>query len=247
MISTVAQSTFVIVGAGGLGSPLALALALAGARRVVLVDDDVVDLSNLPRQVLFRTADVGRPKVEAARAALVARGVAPTRVEAVRVRFDAHSAGPLLHDATVVCDGSDDLATKFLVNDVAVARGLPAVIAGVLRDRGQVFPVRPGAGRACYRCLFEDVPGEGDAGPTCADAGVLGPRCAQVAALQARAAIALATGSDPDRIAERFWIFDDGADAPRALTIRPRPGCAACHKEQRRHDHADGSHPDPAA
>ena len=87
-----------------------------------------------------------------------------------------------------------------------------------------MIPVAPG--RACYRCLFEDLP---DGAPaTCADAGVLGPRCGQVAALQAAAALALATGHDPDGVAAHFWIFDDGAATPRALSIRPRPDCSAC-------------------
>ncbi len=228
-MGSVADSAFVIVGAGGLGSPLALTLALAGAGRLVLVDDDVVELSNLPRQILFRTADVGRPKVVAARDALLRRGVAPARVEAVRTRFDAASAAALLHDAAVVCDGSDDPATKFLVNDVARARGVPAVIAGVLRDRGNVFPVRVGDG-ACYRCLFEAPPEGDDAAPSCADAGVLGPRCGQVAAWQARVALALASGDDPQGVTRRVWVFDDGAaaDAPRALELRRRADCPAC-------------------
>jgi adenylyltransferase/sulfurtransferase len=232
-MASIAESTFVVVGAGGLGSPLALALALAGAGRLVLVDDDVVDLSNLPRQILFRTSDVGRAKVVAARDALVRRGVAATRVEAVRTRFDKGSAAALLHDASVVCDGSDDPGTKFFVNDAARARGVAAVIAGVVRDRGNVFPVRAGAGDdagACYRCLFEAPPEGDEAGPTCADAGVLGPRCGQVAAWQARVAIALATGDDPDHLGRRVWIFDDGAAgaAPRALELRRRPGCPTC-------------------
>jgi molybdopterin/thiamine biosynthesis adenylyltransferase len=222
-VSALGEATFVIVGAGGLGTPLALTLALAGAGRLVLVDDDVVDLSNLPRQILFRSADVGRPKVSAAREALVRRGVAPARVEAVRTRFDASTAKALLHDASVVCDGSDDPGTKFFVNDVARRRGVPAVIAGVIRDRGNVFPVRADGG-ACYRCLFEAPPEDA---PSCADAGVLGPRCGQVAAWQARVAIALAT-SDPEGITRRVWLFDDGADAPRALELHRRPDCPAC-------------------
>ena len=221
------DSTFVIVGAGGLGAPLALTLALAGAGRLVLVDDDVVDLSNLPRQILFGTKDVGRGKVVAAAEAICRRGVAPARVEAVRTRFDAASAGALVHDATVVCDGSDDPATKFLVNDVARARGVHAVIAGVVRDRGNVFPVRAGAG-ACYRCLFEDPPGADDAGPTSADAGVLGPRCGQVAAWQAEVALALASGHDPDGITTRIWSFDDGADLPRGFGLERRSDCPEC-------------------
>jgi len=230
-MGTIAKSTFVVVGAGGLGAPLALALALAGAGRLVLVDDDIVDLSNLPRQILYRSSDVGRPKVVVAREALLRRGVAPARIEAVRTRFDATSAAALLHDASVVCDGSDDPATKFFVNDAARARGVAAVIAGVVRDQGNVFPVRVGddAG-ACYRCLFEAPPGGDDVGPTCADAGVLGPRCGQVAAWQARVAIALATGDDPDGLGRRVWLFDDGqsADAPRALELRRREGCPTC-------------------
>jgi molybdopterin/thiamine biosynthesis adenylyltransferase len=226
-MSAITDSTFVVVGAGGLGAPLALTLALAGAGRIVLVDDDLVDLSNLPRQILYRTADVGRAKVIAAHEALHRRGVPAARVEAVRARFDEASARGLCHDASVVCDGSDDPATKFLVNDVARVLGVPAVIAGVVRDRGNVFPVRPGGG-ACYRCLFEDLPE--DAGPTCADAGVLGPRCGQVAAWQARVAIALATGHDPDDLTRRVWVFDEGADsdAPRGLELRPRPDCPTC-------------------
>jgi adenylyltransferase/sulfurtransferase len=218
------DSTFVIVGAGGLGAPIALALAPTGAR-LVLVDDDVVDLSNLPRQVLYGTADVGQKKVLVARRALLDRGVPADRVEAVAARFDAATAGALLHDATVVIDGSDSPAGKFFVNDAARARGVHAVIAGVIRDRGNVFPVRSDGG-ACYRCLFEDVPADTD---SCADAGVLSPRCGQVGALSARVAVAMANDYAREAVlSERIWIFDDGAPAPRALTVRPRPGCPTC-------------------
>jgi adenylyltransferase/sulfurtransferase len=226
-MAAIADSTFVIVGAGGLGTPLALTLALAGAGRLVLVDDDAVDLSNLPRQILYRTADVGRAKVVVAGEALRRRGVPAARVEVVQARFDASTARGLLHDATVVCDGSDDPATKFFVNDVARALGVPAVIAGVLRDRGNVFPVRADGG-ACYRCLFEGL--ADDEGPSCADAGVLGPRCGQVAAWQARVALALATGDDPEDLTRRVWVFDEGArsDAPRGLELRRRSDCPAC-------------------
>lgn len=223
-----AALSFLVVGAGGLGTPLALALAASGAGRIVIVDDDVVELSNLQRQVLYRGADLGRPKAEALRDALVRRGVAPGRLEAVRARFDAASARALAHDADVLCDGSDDLDTKFLVNDVGAALGRPFVIAGVLRRSGQVFPVRPGVD-ACYRCLFEAPPA--DAGPTCADAGVFGATCGEVAAVQARAAIALATGADPHGVLGRFWLFDGAAR--REVQVNPRPGCAACDASTR--------------
>jgi molybdopterin-synthase adenylyltransferase len=219
------MKTFVIVGLGGLGCPLALALASAG--RLVLVDDDAVELSNLARQILYRTEDVGRSKVVAAADALVRRGVPASRLEAVRARFDEDTALPLLHDADVVCDGSDNLATKFLVNDACVARGRTFVIGGVLREAGQLFPVRPGID-ACYRCLFEAPP---DEAPSCGDAGVLGPTCGVVAGWQARAALALASGDDHHSVLGKLWLFDRGP-APRAVRLRRRTGCAACGREE---------------
>jgi len=217
----VVPDTFLIVGAGGLGCPLALVLARAGDARLVLCDPDVVDESNLQRQILFETRDVGRPKVAAAVDALVRRGVPARRLEPVRARFDETSARALLHDATVVCDGTDDAATKFLVNDLCVAAGRRFVIAAALAHGGNVFPVRPGVD-ACYRCLFERPPE--DAGPTCADAGVLGATCGLVAAWQARAALALAAGDGtPLHIIEESTV--------RSIALRRRPDCAACGTE----------------
>jgi molybdopterin-synthase adenylyltransferase len=215
-------SRFVLVGLGGLGSPLALALAAAGAGHLVLVDDDQVDLSNLARQILYRTQDVGRPKAQAAADALRRRGF--TRVEPVAARFDAGSARALLHDADVICDGSDNLATKFLVNDACLAAGRRFVIGGVLGHAGQVFPVRPGVD-ACYRCLYE-APPEVDV-ESCADAGVLGPTCGLVAGWQARAALALAGGPDPHGVLGKLWLLPEA----RAVSLRPRPGCCAPAKE----------------
>jgi adenylyltransferase/sulfurtransferase len=208
------MTSFVVIGAGGLGSPLALALAAAGARRLVLVDDDVVDLSNLQRQIAYRTADVGRPKV-AALADAVARRFPAVRVEPVRARFELETAAALVHDADVVCDGSDDLVTKFLTNDVCVAAGRRFVIAGAIGLRGQVYPVIPGV-TACYRCLFEAPPD--DPLDTCSTAGVLGATCGLVAALQAAAAWKLAGG-----VAEGITLVEDGA--ARTIAVRPRAGC----------------------
>jgi adenylyltransferase/sulfurtransferase len=197
--------TVVLIGAGGLGCPLALELALAGDR-VVLCDFDNVELSNLPRQVLYRSEDVGRPKVVAAADALLRRGVPAARVETVQERF----APALLAGADAVCEGSDDLHTKFAVNDAAVAAGLPVVVGGVLRHAGQVFSAPPGA--ACYRCLFEEPP---DDAPSCADAGVLGPLCLLVATTMAQAVRAPRAG---------LTLLPED----RHLTVRRRPGCTAC-------------------
>jgi molybdopterin-synthase adenylyltransferase len=209
--------TFVLVGVGGLGCPLALALALASDARLVLVDDDLVDESNLQRQILFHTADVGRPKVTAAVDALVRRGVARDRLEPVRARFDEATARALVHDATVVCDGTDSPETKFLVNDVCVALGRRFVIAGAIAHRGQVFPVRPGID-ACYRCLFEAPPTDVE---SCAGAGVIGATCGLTAAWQARSVLALAAGDGvPFRIIEENTV--------RSLAPRRRSDCFAC-------------------
>jgi adenylyltransferase/sulfurtransferase len=213
------MKTFVIIGVGGLGCPLALALRRAG--RLVLVDDDVVDPTNLQRQILFGTADVGRPKVDAARDALLRRGA--LGVEAVRAHFDEATAGALLHDADVVCDGSDNLATKFLVNDACLRVGRRFVIAAAIRHGGNVFPVIPRE-TPCWRCLFEGLPD--DELPSCADAGILGATCGQVAGIQAKAALALATGHDPDGLIGRVAVCERGET--RSIAFRRRPGCSGC-------------------
>jgi molybdopterin-synthase adenylyltransferase len=200
------MGTAVIVGVGGLGCPLALALGLRG-ETVVLVDFDRVELSNLPRQVLYRTEDVGRPKVEAAADALVRRGVPPARIKPVMGPWHPGLRGDIVYE------GSDDLATKFAVNDACVAAGTPCTIGGILRHAGQVFKVVPGG--ACYRCLFEAPPSDGDGdAPTCGDAGVLGPSCLLVAAEMLRATPGL-------------LVLPEG----RHVDIRRRAGCAAHPQE----------------
>ena len=192
------MTSSVIVGVGGLGCPLALGLAERGDR-LVLVDFDRVELSNLARQILYRTEDVGRPKVEAAADALVRRGVPAGRIEPVMARWHPGLLGD------VVYEGSDDLATKFAVNDACVAAGVPCVIGGVLRSAGQVFHAVPGG--ACYRCLFEAPPTDA---VTCAEAGVWGPMCLLVAAEMLRAEPGLLL------LPER-----------RRIHVRPRAGCCA--------------------
>jgi len=149
-----------VVGAGGLGGPVAYALAAAGVR-IRVCDPDVVDLSNLQRQVQFTTADVGRAKADAIADELARKG-AP--IEAIRARFEPAHA----EDCDMIVEGSDDPATKLAVGDCAIARRLPHVIAGVLLWGGTVFSGAPGA--PCFRCLFEDAPDAADA-PTCARGG----------------------------------------------------------------------------
>jgi molybdopterin-synthase adenylyltransferase len=213
----------VIVGVGGLGSPAALALARAGVGRVDLIDDDVVDVSNLHRQTLYATADVGAPKVLAAAARL--RAVAPgLRVDGRRERFTAAHA-PWLRGADVVLDGTDTVATKFLVNDAAVAAGTPLVHAGVLGFQAQVMTVLPGV-TACYRCVFEEAPPEGEV-PSCSEAGVVGPTVALAGALQAVEALRLLGGLAP-ALAGRLLALDTRARRHRLVQLTPNPRCPAC-------------------
>jgi molybdopterin-synthase adenylyltransferase len=215
---------FLVVGAGGLGGPLCYAAAAAGAGLVV-VDPDVVELSNLQRQIQFTTADLGRPKVDALGDELLRRGHLRDRYRGIRGRFDAGSAASLLAELgpgpRVLVEGSDDLPTKFAASDAAVAHRVLAVIGGVLRDRGQVLGFAPG--EACYRCLFEAPP---DQAPTCADAGVLGAAVAVIAGAMARAALALAAGRPGGGLA--VWDAISRQTGPRQVRYNRRHDCPAC-------------------
>lgn len=200
-----------VVGAGGLGGPIALALA-AGGVEVAVHDPDVVELSNLHRQIAFTDADLGAAKARRL-AALIERlgGHAIGHVG----RFDAATGA----DVDLIVDGSDDPATKFAVADRAGAARLPYVIASALGLGGNVFVGGPGA--ACYRCLFEDPPAEA---PSCADAGVLGPLVAWIGGVAAGHGLRLLAGDHRD--AGTLWRLDGPGRAPRTLRLARRPGCA---------------------
>jgi adenylyltransferase/sulfurtransferase len=184
-------SAVAVVGAGGLGSPALLYLASAGVGRITVIDDDVVALDNLARQVLYATSDVGRPKAAAAAARL--RELNPeVAVTSVEQHVDAASAITVLAGHDVVLEGSDNFATKLAINDACVGLAIPAVIGGVLRFEGQVMTVLPG--QACYRCLVGEEPAPGLI-PTCSAAGVLGAVAGTVGALQASEALRLILGT----------------------------------------------------
>jgi molybdopterin/thiamine biosynthesis adenylyltransferase len=207
-----------IVGAGGLGGPLAFSLGAAGLE-LVIADHDVVELSNLHRQIQFTSADLGQPKATRLADVVVARGGV---ARGVASRWTADSADNLGADADVIVDASDDPATKFAVADWAVANGRCYVIASALRYGGNVMAGAPGV--ACYRCLFEE-PVEA---ATCADAGVLGPVVGAIGGVAAAVALALARG---DRaLAGALLVFDDlrRAAEPRIVRFAPRVGCPAC-------------------
>lgn len=217
------RAAIAVVGAGGLGAPALLYLAAAGVGRLTVIDDDAVSLDNLARQVLFTTVDVGRPKAEVAATRL--HELNPeVRVTAVRRRLDAATADALLAGHDVVLDGSDNLATKFAVNDAAVRLGITAVIGGVVRLDGQVVTVPPGG--PCYRCLFG---GEPDPGliPTCRAAGVLGPVAGMVGALQATEALRALLGAGEPQ-AGRLLVIEGLRGRTRNVAFPADPACTAC-------------------
>jgi adenylyltransferase/sulfurtransferase len=221
-----AGSSVLVVGAGGLGAPLILYLAAAGVGRIGIVDDDRVELSNLQRQIAFATADIGRPK--AAVAAAAARGLNPGPViEACEVRLDAANAAALIGGHDLVCDGTDNFASRFAVADACVAARRTLVSGAVLRFEGQLSVFKPHAGDfPCYRCLYPQPPPPGLV-PSCAEAGVLGAVTGVLGTLMATEAIKELLGIG-DSLAGRLLLYDALAAEFRGLRLRRDPDCAAC-------------------
>ncbi len=218
-----ASVTVAVVGVGGLGCPAAWALARSGVA-LRLLDEDRVERSNLHRQMLFTEADVGTHKVVAARRALasIAPGVS---VEARAEHVAPERAIELLRGVDVVVEGSDNLATKFLVADACAALGVPVVHGACVAWIGTVLPVAWRAG-ACYRCVFEDLPPPDEDGATCATAGVYGPITSVIGALMAADALRLAR-RDLSR-AGSLVRYDGWAQTFRATKLRARSDCALC-------------------
>ncbi len=217
----------VCVGAGGLGSPLALYLAAAGVGTIGLVDHDAVDASNLQRQLLHGTRDVGRPKVESARDRL--HDVNP-HVEIVRheVRLSADNALEVLEPYDVVVDGTDNFPTRYLVNDACVLLGKPNVYGSVFRWEGQLS-VFATPGGPCYRCLFREPPPPGLV-PNCAEGGVLGVLPGIIGSAQAMETIKLVLGVG-HTLAGRLLIFDALEMSWREVALRRNPACPMCGDE----------------
>ena len=210
------MKTAVILGAGGLGCPAALALSEERLDlRIVIVDPDRVERSNLSRQILFGEDDVGALKAE-----MAARRVGG---EARVARFGPDTAPALLEDADVLLDGTDDFQTRFFANDEALRRGIPLVHGAALGFVGQLLTLLPGR-TGCLRCLFEGPPPEGSL-PTCAEAGVLSPLCGVVGAAMARAAAGVLRGEAEAGVLQR-WDAKRGTE--RRLQLPRDPTCAAC-------------------
>lgn len=226
------RSSVLVVGAGGLGSPLLLYLAAAGVGRIGVVDDDVVSLSNLQRQIAHDESVLDRPKVESARATL-ARINPDVVVEPHACRITPDNVAELIADYDLVCDGSDNFDTRFLLNDACYLGRRTLVSAAVLRFDGQlsVYKAHQGAPHPCYRCLFPEPPPP-DLIPSCAEGGVLGAMAGVMGSLQATEALKelLQVG---DSLSGHLLIYDGLGTQFRRVSIRRDPGCALCGDDPR--------------
>lgn len=213
-----------IVGAGGLGAPASLYLAAAGVGVITLIDPDLVDLSNLQRQVLYAEADLGRPKVEAAAARLNGLNAHVT-LKPIQTALTRSNAEALLGGHDLILDGTDDFATRFAVNDACVHLGLPLVSGAIGRWTGQVgvFAARP-----CYRCLVPDIPPDAE---TCSAMGVIGALAGVIGSMMALETIKVITGAG-DPLSGRLLIYDALSAQTRTVQIGPDPDCPTCGRLQ---------------
>lgn len=236
-----ASKRIVVVGVGGVGAPALLTLVEAGARNLLLVDDDTVEVVNLHRQILFAEDDVGRPKLRATRDALVAR--APDvglRIDLCVGRALPMTALDIVRGADAVLDATDNFASRFLLADACFLAGVPVVHAAAVRWTGTVMAVAA-RGAPCYRCLFEDLP-EGEV-VDCATAGILGPVCGVVGAIAGEMAIRLALGHESDG---QIATYDGLSDELRLIPVSPRPSCALCGAEPKILDLDESRYVSPA-
>ncbi len=221
------NASVLLVGAGGLGSPAATYLAAAGVGRIGLVDFDTVEASNLQRQILYGTSDVGRPKLEAATERL--QDLNPhVEVERHELRLTSDNALDVIDDYDVVADGTDNFPTRYLVNDACVMTGTPNVYASIFRFEGQVsvFATEDGP---CYRCLYEEPPPPGLV-PSCAEGGVLGILPGFIGTLQATEVIKLLTGIGEPLIGRLLMV--DALDMTfRTVNVPTNPDCPVCGED----------------
>jgi adenylyltransferase/sulfurtransferase len=217
-------ASVLMIGTGGLGAPLGMYLAAAGVGRLGIVDFDVVDESNLQRQIVHGTKDVGRPKIESARDRL--SDINPhIKIETYETRLTSENALDLFRDYDIIVDGTDNFPTRYLVNDACVLTGKPNVYGSIFRFEGQasVFWAERGA---CYRCLYPEPPPPGLV-PSCAEGGVLGVLPGIVGAIQANETIKLILG-DGEPLINRLLLFDAWKMRFRELKLRKDPACPVC-------------------
>ena len=212
-----------IIGLGGLGSPVAMYLAAAGVGRLTLVDDDLVDLSNLQRQIAHASSSIGRPKVDSA-ARLLADLNPQCEVEAIASRLDEAALREAIAQADLVLDCSDNFDTRFQINRLCHASKTPLVSGAAIRWDGQVSVFTYQPGEACYQCLY----GHGeDEAERCSENGVVAPLVGVIGSLQALEAIKLLSGAG-EPLRNRLLVFDGLRQQWRTLSLAPDPGCPVC-------------------
>ena len=218
------ESKALVIGAGGLGAPIALYLAAAGVGTIGIVDFDRVDLSNLQRQIIHFTADIGKPKVESAREKMLA--INPDiRVNAISEFLDSTNIASIVRDYDFVIDGTDNFASKFLINDACVFEKKPFSHGGILRFDGQTMTIKPGE-TTCYRCVFT-APPPANAVPTCSQAGVLGAVAGMLGTIQAAEALKFITDVR-GLLYNQLLIFDAKEMNFRKVKIKKNPDCPVC-------------------
>jgi molybdopterin/thiamine biosynthesis adenylyltransferase len=218
------ESKVLIIGAGGLGAPVALYLAAAGVGTLGLVDADVVDLTNLQRQVIHATPDVGKPKVISAKEKI--NLINPdVNVITYQTLFQAENAQAILADYDFVVDGTDNFPAKFLINDACVMSNKPFSHGGILRFDGQTMTVVPGKS-ACYRCVFNDMPPAGVV-PTCSQAGVLGAVAGIIGTIQATETLKFIL-SEGELLTDRLLIMDAKSMRFREARFKKNADCPVC-------------------
>ena len=214
-----------VVGAGGLGAPVLLYLAGAGVGTIGVIDEDVVDGTNLQRQVIHSDARIGMAKVFSAQEAMAALNPFVT-IRPYRRRLTAEVAAELFADYDLILDGTDNFDTRYLVNRAAARAGKPLIAAAITQWEGQISLYDPARGTPCYECIFPDRPAPGLV-PSCAEAGVIGPLPGVMGSMMAVEAVKAITGAG-EGLRGRMLIYDALFAETRQITLRPRPGCAAC-------------------
>lgn len=218
------QAKVLCIGTGGLGAPLGLYLAAAGVGRIGLVDFDTVDATNLQRQILFSTTDVGRPKIAAAADRL--RGLNPdVQIDTFETRLTSDNALDLFKDYDIIVDGTDNFPTRYLVNDACILLGKQNVYGSIFRFEGQITVFGAPSG-PCYRCLYPEPPPPGLV-PSCAEGGVLGVLPGIVGSIQAAETLKLIIGKG-ESLVGRLVLFDALAMRFRELKLRKNPECPVC-------------------
>jgi molybdopterin/thiamine biosynthesis adenylyltransferase len=230
--AAILNAKVLVVGTGGLGSPISLYLAAAGVGTIGIVDADVVEVSNLQRQIIHSTNDINRPKVDSAADKM--RAVNPDiEVKTYELRLNASNIEAIIKDYDFVLDGTDNFATKFLINDACVMAGIPFSHGGILRFDGQTMTVLPGQS-ACYRCYFREPPPP-EAVPGCSQAGVLGAIAGMLGTIQAAEALKFITGAGT-LLTDALLTFDAKTMNFRRINLKKSADCPVCGEHPSIHE-----------